>query len=166
MWPFSRTPAKGDLLGYKTVTIKGNRFVIKKLNPFTDFTEENMPQIFTTFIPRRNMDMEKMPEAVKKKYDDGIKAVLQAGVIEPALVPIGKGDARGKEDGVTADDLMRDPDIALRLYIEIVAHSLNRFKGVRGLFFSLRVKSILYTNWRKVMREHQLRFFSPKAATA
>jgi len=85
---------------------------------------------------------------------------VQAGLVKPELVPVGKGDQRGKEDGITVDDIFRDEDLAIKLYIEILAHSLNRFKGMRGLFFSIRIKHLLSTEWRKSMENYQAILFS------
>lgn len=142
---FSREPGKSDLQGIKDITVLGSRFKIKKVNPLLDFTNETMPQIFTDFVTRRKRDAgigDKIAESRRVLKD--IAAMLQAGIVQPKLVPVAAGPEKGNETGVTVDDLMRDTDMATALYWEIVVHSLNRFKGIRGLFFSIRLRHALW----------------------
>jgi hypothetical protein len=46
------------------------------------------------------------------------------------------------------DDLDRMPGLLNALYAEIIGHSLNMFRGLRGVFFSIRLKLWLSTLWR------------------
>lgn len=137
---------KEQLQGYKTIKINGIKFVIRKLNPLLDFRMDKMPQIFTDFLGKANIkndDKVKHPASIERLKDD-MYAVINAGVIEPEIVPVGINEKKGKEEGITVEDIFRDIEIGFKLYTEIIAHSLNRFKGLRGLFFYLRIKRILY----------------------
>lgn len=131
-------------------------FTIKRLNPLIDFTSDNMPQIFTDILSARREDPNRQRTTVELiKMHTDMYAIIEAGVIEPEMVPIGSGDKRGKEDGITAEDLFRDPDIGYKLYMAILDHSLNRFKGIKKLFFSIRTKYLQYTIQRKIMAQLQ-----------
>jgi hypothetical protein len=145
MWPFARTATPEEIRGHKRVTVNGMRFVIRKLNPLIDFTEDKMPQIFTSYVSRRpgaDVPVEG-PEAARKARES-MYAVIRAGTVVPKIV-----QEEAKDDGVRASDLFRDPTLGPKLYIEIVSHSLNVFKGVKGLFFFHRIKLSLWTQWRR-----------------
>lgn len=154
MWPFSKKVNKQELLGYKSMKIHGWKFVIKKVNPLMDFPDGRIPQLFTAFITKRKpADPKDMPEVAIKRIEEDMKIMVEAGLVEPALV------ARGKpNEGITVDDLFREPEVATKLYWEIFIHSLNRFKGIRGLFFSIRIRYMLWMLLRKDMGEDQARF--------
>lgn len=138
-------PSKAGLQGRKSVSVNGSRFVIRKVNPLLDFAEHNMPQIFTEYLSRRK-PAEKAPnERSLQRTMADLKAMLSAGLVEPALVPVGLGETKGNEPGITVEDLLRDEDTAMKLYWEIVIHSLNRFKGLRGVFFSASLRLRLWT---------------------
>lgn len=150
MWPFSSKPDKASLAGLRTVRVNGGTYVIRKVNPLMDFSMENMPQIFSSFQSRRKRpdapDVSDSAKALRDMY-----AMVQAGVVEPELVPVGKGDQRGKEEGITVEDLFRDSSTGPQLYWEILAHSLNRYKGLRGAYFLARTRFTLSTAWRRSM---------------
>lgn len=138
-------PDKSKLQGHLAVVVNGHRFVIRRVNAWLDFTEQNMPQIFTAFVPRRKAAEVTLPtEKQIKRIADDMRVMLEAGLVEPALVPVGQGEKRGHEDGITVDDILRDEESSQKLYWAIVAHSLNRYKGLRGLFFSIKLKYALW----------------------
>jgi len=144
---FSRKPTRARLRRYKTVRISGFKFVIRKLNPLIDFPDDKMPQIFTSFISRRKVDPEKQinEAALRKTYQD-MKNVIEAGLVYPEL-----------SENLTIDDIMADYVLALKLYTEIVVHSLNMFRGLKGLFFSLKTKRLFYTTYASNMESFQMK---------
>ena len=149
MWPFPKTPNKETLQDRKTVTICGQVFVIRKVNPLIDFPANKIPQIFSTAIIPRRTDEKALPEAMVRKYIDDMFATIEAGVVEPHIIPIGKGSARGYEEGITVEDIFRDQEVGYRLYVEILTHSLWKFRGIKGVFFSVVKKHLLYSVYRK-----------------
>jgi hypothetical protein len=135
---------KRKLLGHKRIEIKGMHFVIRKVNPLMDFPADKVPQLFTDFQTVRKPDPTKPPTIEQiKAMREQMLAFIQAGVVEPRLVPVGIGDKNGNEDGLTVDDICRDQDMGMRLYWEIMSHSLNTFSGVKSLFFSIKQKLLL-----------------------
>lgn len=145
MWPFTRAATVGELKGYKRVRIRGMRFVIRKLNPMLDFEADKMPTIFTAAHPRRGANKTPppmTPEAAERAEED-MYAIIAAGVVEPVL----------SKDGLTPKDLFRDIGIGTALYIEIVAHSLNVFRGLKGLFFFHRIKLSMWIRWLNGMAD-------------
>lgn len=130
-----------------TVRINGHKFKIKKINPFIDFPAERMPQIFSYAIKRKKFDPASvtMNEAQVRRGLEDMKAIVTAGVIEPRLSP----------EVLTVDDLFRWGDTGPKLYLEILAHSLNQFSGLKGVFFSIKIRQSLYTAWRKNTAELQ-----------
>lgn len=144
---FSKRDMKQDLQGHKTVKIHGHRFVIRKLNPLIDFNFQNMPQIFSSFVSRRKTEPE---PADPSRMLEQMMAVVNAGIVEPELVPVGKGDKKGKEAGITVEDLFRDAEIGSKLYTEIMLHSMNRFRGLKGVFFSLKNRLKFYITLAKI----------------
>jgi len=164
MWPFGNRASKEKLQGWKRVKVNGSRYVIRKLNPLLDFPADRMPQIFSSFISRRPFDPEKLTPEARARLQEDLQTVLEAGVIKPSLVSVGKGDKRGKEDGITADDLMRD-DTGVKLYIEIITHSLNMFKGLKGVFFSLKTRLSLFIRLRNHTESLLYKPSSPMAGT-
>ena len=135
---------KQKLQGFKTVRICGTKFVIKKINPLLDFTSENMPQIFSSFISRRGPATPDLKNIQKQMMD-----MVSAGLVEPKLVPVGTGDKKGNEEGITVDDLFRDETLAIKLYQEILIHSLNKFRGLKGVFFLIKLRRAFYIELRK-----------------
>lgn len=154
MWPFSRTNCKDVLQGKKFVRVNGLRFTIRKLNPLIDFESSKMPQIFTMFQSRRKtpQDQEVNQERVLKD----MMAIVEAGLIKPELVPVAKTN-----EGVTVEDLFRDMDTGVKLYWEILAHSLNRFRGIRGFFLLMKIRYTLYMQWRQNTESDQVKSSSP-----
>lgn len=153
---------KAKVQEWKTVKVNHAKFIIRKLNPLLDFTADRMPQIFTTFVSRRPIDPEKITAEAKARLEEDLRAVLERGVVKPEIVPIGKGEKRGKEAGITADDLLRD-DTGVKLYMEIITHSLNRFRGLRGVFFSIRTKLSLFMQLQKLTESLLYKPSSPTA---
>lgn len=149
MWKRSEDKIKARLLGLKKINVEGFKFTIKKVNPFIDFPSDKIPQIFTDFISRRPIDTSKQPSPLETaKTYEYIKVILQAGVYFPKLVPSENGDKRGKEGGITVNDLFIDEDIAYKLYLEIMTHSLNKFKGIKGFFLYQKIRLWLSTRWQ------------------
>ena len=158
MWPFARRPDKNRLLGRRRLNICGMRFVIRKINPLLDFPADKLPSIFT--VNRATPAHNNNPNILKKWQED-MAAVVQAVVVEPELVPVGKGEQRGKESGITVDDLFRDPEIGATLYREIIEHSLERFRGLSGLFFSTATRFLRWMRWRRDMDSARYPSFVP-----
>lgn len=153
--PRSKEAVKSDLLGLKKVRINGVTFTIKKLNPLLDFPPDRMPQFFSYYLKRKPV---KEPEALSveqlRKGLDEMKLVVETGIV--AMKP----------EGFAINDLFRWGDTGSRLYLEILAHSLNHFRGLKGVFFSIRIKRLLFTSWQKLMDENQSKSSSPTAVTA
>lgn len=141
MWPFKPNLSVEKLRGYRKIVINGMAFTIRKLNPLIDFRSDQIPQIFTDYESARAR-IPDTPQTAKKAQED-MYAVIHAGVVSPDLVP------EGKKDGLNPSDLFRDPTMGLKLYYEIIYHSLNHFKGFKRLFFWIGIKLsllMLYAN--------------------
>jgi len=161
--------SKEKLLGYKTVKVFGGKYVIRKINPLLDFSYDIMPQIFNAHLTRRQpkQEVNPHPTELQKNLKD-MKTIVRVGLVSPELVPVGKGDKYRKEIGITVDDLFMDVELGSQLYLEILAHSLNKFRHgfldkMRGLFFSMRIRRMLYINYRKNMVNDQSTTFSQTA---
>lgn len=153
MWPFNRAPTKEQLQDRKVVSIHGHKFVIRKINPLADFTADRMPQIFaSSFSTVRSVlrEGEKPHLEYARRVHKDMQAVVEAGLVEPDLVPVGQGERKGKEVGITIEDISRDSETFTKLYWEIWLHSLSRFKGLRNFFFNLRLRYLLWTALRGV----------------
>lgn len=166
MWFFGKKPGKKDLQSLKKVKISGFKFTIKKLNPFLDFNRDEMPQIFTTFISKRKVDVPVQPnEAQIRKYQEDMRMIIEAGVVYPKLVPVGKDEDKGKEKGITINDIFASIEFASKLYLEIIIHSLNQFKGLKGLFFSQKIRRLFYTILQNPTVDNRLNTFSQTEIT-
>ena len=139
---------KDKLQGHKVIKVCGQKFTIRKINPIMDFPADKMPQIFTSFKSERKTEKSAFSATAIMEQ---MMRVIEAGVVYPPLVPIGKGDKHGKEDGITAEDLFRDEESGVKLFQEIMLHSLNRFRGVKGVFFSLKNRLTFAINLAKNM---------------
>ena len=148
MWPFSRGTAKERAGVEKVVRVNGSRYRIRRINPLLDFNSNDLPQVFSSIVPGRRPAVAATFQSMAQTHKD-MALVLQAGVVEPALVKVGVGAKSGNEGGLTAYDLLRDFDTALKLYIEIVDFSLHRLRGLKGLFFSTVRKLSWYALWRR-----------------
>ena len=136
-----KTPTLEKLRGHKKLKINGMSFVIKRINPLVDFPANKMPQIFTEMnMSRRPPNPNPSQLEVKRQLQD-MMTTVQAGVVDPELGPIG---SKGK---LTAEDLFRDPGMGIKLFHEIMSHSLNRFKGLEHLFFSIGIKLSLWIHY-------------------
>ena len=131
---------KSDILGLKNIKVGGIKFTIKKINPLLDFPADKMPQIFTDFKSRRKTNDNDVNEKELKAIDERIKPILEAGIYKPTLAKQESGDKKWHEKGLTLEDLFIDRDIAYDLLKEIMFHALNRFKGIGGVFFLIRIK--------------------------
>ena len=147
---FSKNPTKETLQGRKAVTVCGSKFVIRRINPLLDFPMERMPQVFTSFVSKRKQ-AETLPQDQKKILEE-MRLVVEAGLVDPELVP------RGKE-GITVEDIFRDTDCGVRLYWEILWHSMYRLKGLKGVFFSIGKRLLLSTLLRGVTDRGQATSF-------
>jgi len=157
MWPFRKTTEKEKMLCIKDLKIGGMKFKIKKINPFLDFPAGEIPQIFSDFMFKKNIGLEYKPTEIEvRQIHKNIIPILEAGIYRPILTPIGVGENRGKEKGLTVNDLFIDREIAFNLFHEIINHSLNKFKGLVGLFFSAKIKLWLSTHWQINMANVQL----------
>lgn len=150
MWPF-RKKMRDDLRGIKVVKINGHKFTIRKLNPFLDFEADKIPQIFTDFYARKPKPaQEPSPKLIRQSLQD-MQSVVRAGLVEPKLSP----------ELLTLDDIFRFGDTGPLLYMEILAHSLNQFRGLKGVFFSKGIRRWLFTQWRNSTAEALLKLYSP-----
>lgn len=141
MWPFKQKESLAEKLrGHKQIKIQGMRFTIRRLNPLLDFPSDKIPQIFTDFVSVKDK-----PILDPKKIQEDMYSIIQAGVVEPRL----------SQEGITPEDLFRDPEIGTGLYREIIEHSLNRFKGLKKLFFSIKARYRFYIAWRKLSGHYQ-----------
>lgn len=139
--------------GHKRLTLKGQRFVIRKLNPMIDFAPEKMPQIFSAHNPRRKAPATP-PEIDEKKVMSDMMMIVEAGTVgivgaKSEVVPlasVGKGDQKGREDWITVEDLFRDQEVGLKLYREIMVHALDHFSGIRKVFFYLLTRRMYFTS--------------------
>jgi len=145
---------KEKLNRHKNIKVCGMKFTIRKLNPLQDFPRvQDMPQIFIYYMTKRPIKDEPLNVASMQKAYDDMKKIVEAGIVDPPLVPVEKD--KSKEAGITVDDLFVDEDMATQLYIEILSHSLNRFRGMKGLFFSIRIKRLLHLELQKNIRNYQ-----------
>lgn len=143
---FSTKPTTEKLRQYKKIKLSGMKFIIKKLNPLVDFPSGRMPQIFTYFVSRRKAEEPVINEAVLRKNLEDMKAVIVAGVVRPEI-----------GEKIQIEDILANSVLALKLYTEIIIHSLNMFKGVKGLFFSVKTRRAFYTEYRKNMESLQMK---------
>ena len=144
--PRSNGSLRDDFNGIKTVWVNGHKFKIRKVNPFLDFEADTMPQIFSFYIKRRKPaePADLSFEQIVKSLTD-MKRMVSAGVVWPKLCP----------EILTIDDIFRWGDTGPKLYLEIIAHSLNQFRGLRGVFFSIKTRLWLYMQWRKATAKLQ-----------
>ena len=143
---------KDDLVGIKVIKVNGHKFKIKKINPLLDFDSDSIPQIFTYYQnlrPKPKEQNDLSPKTLKKCLED-MKTLVKIGVVEPRICP----------EIITIDDIFRWGDTGQKLYIEILSHSLNQFRGLKGVFFSIKIRLSLYTLCRKNMEELRLKSFS------
>lgn len=117
-----------------------------------DFPSDKLPALFTD-NPWANDPKKQIPPSPDsvKKIQQMMYMYIEAGVVEPKLLPVGKGDDRGKEDGITVEDLFRNPNLGSKLFNEIVFHSIGREGGLGNLFFSIRKKLGLLTLFQSGM---------------
>jgi len=155
MWFFRKAPTKSWLQDLKAITINGHRFTIKKVNPMSDFTSDKMPQIFSTgFMSIKQPQPGEKPHLeYAKRVRQDMMAVVEAGLVKPELVAVGKGDQKGKEQGITIEDIARDETTFTKLYWEIWLHSLNKFRGIKSFFFNLKLRYLLWTSLRAATGE-------------
>lgn len=152
---------KAELQGHKKVKVCHSQFTIRRINPLLDFDLEHMPQIFTSFQSNRKTD--KSPYDPKVLLEQMMR-VVEAGVVDPPLACVGKGAARGKEEGITVEDIFRDEECGYKLYSEIMLHSLNRFSGLKKVFFSVKTRLAYYINLAKLTESYRARLPLNKAS--
>lgn len=124
---------RAKLLRLKTLKINGMEFTIKAVNPLVDFPPNKIPQIFTDWVSHRKPDP-KAEAPDLRRLQEGMYSVIQAGLDKPRLFT-------KSADGLVVEDLFRDPTIGVKLYYAILEHSLNRFRGLSRLFFSIGIRS-------------------------
>lgn len=146
-WLLGGKLTKDRLNGFKKIKVNGMNFVIRRVNPLLDLPADKIPQFFTDYPFQQQA---KDPLYLKRSLDN-MMIYIEAGVVSPELAPIGKGDKNGKENGITAEDLFRDPEIGTKLYMAIMDHSLNKYRGLKGLFFSIKRKLWSFIIWHLSM---------------
>ena len=127
MWPFSRRTPVEKLRGHKDVRVNGMKFTIRRINPFVDFPDGEIPTIFTDRHPDPQPAKEQSPEDVRRILKD-MQLVVMAGIVRPALT-------RNGEPGLNPEDLFRDPSMGVKLYFSILDHSMSVFRGRQRVFF-------------------------------
>ena len=157
MWPFSTEPTKEALQGHKTIQIGGFVFKIRKINPLADFPSNRIPQIFSSFISKRKVDPAKkvFTEAETRKIQDDVYGVVKAGLVEPKIDP---------PKGMAVEDLFRYEEIGTKLYLEIIAHSLNRFRGLKGFFTLAKIRRGLLMSLQNGTAKNPLKSSLKKAS--
>lgn len=142
MFGFGSKATKAGLQEHKRVVAGGMHFTIKKLVPLVDFQPDRMPLIFseTTRLPKQDLSS---PGVLKRLRED-MMMVIQAGVVDPEIVPPGK-------PGITAEDIMRDTDVGIKIYAAIMEHSLIKTRGLRKPFFFLMRRLLQFTIWLRSM---------------
>lgn len=148
MWPLASMPTKDGLQGIKTIYVEGQKFKIRRLNPLLDFDFNKIPQIFSASFGFKSPTIEQTSEAAIRHIHEDMLSVVAAGVVEPKLVSIGKGEDKGAESGITIQDLFRIPEIGHSLYLAILEHSLIRLRGLKRLFFYLAKLRLSYILWQ------------------
>lgn len=148
MWPFSKAASKEKLQGWRTVRINGWKFTIRKLNPMLDFPPDRMPRLFGELTSVRRPVPESAAKVDEKHSLEDLKLTIVKGTVRPAI-----GLTEKDKADFTADDLLRNGDTAVKLYIEIMSHSLNMLSGLRGVFFYTRIRHWLFTAWLKSMEQ-------------
>lgn len=144
MWPATK-PTPEKIRGHKRVAVCGSKFVIRKINPLIDFEPDRMPQIFTSFVSQRPSEASsKFNEGAYRKMQKDVMEIVAVGVVEPKL-------SKNPDDGITAEDLFRNPDMGYKLFMEIMSHSMNYFSGLKGVFFYLKTRLFLFIHWRSNM---------------
>lgn len=135
MWFFrKKKDLKERFLNLKTLKINGMSFTIKAISPLLDFPSDKMPQIFTDFVSGRNSPISEMSIERVKKIQHDMYSTIAAGVVEPVIKPV------GTKNELTPEDIFRDPSMGVQLYYAIMNHSLNKFSGMKHLFFSTGIK--------------------------
>lgn len=136
---------KRKLLGLKKVKIYGHKFVIKKINPLLDFNSNSIPKIFSSINPKRlSMNDRKLTDVEIKNAYENMETIIEAGLYYPKLTKQQSGENKWHEKGLTVKDLFIDDELGYKLYIEILSHSLNKFKGIVGSFFLNILRRWLY----------------------
>ena len=146
--PACNQKLKDKLNGLKKIKVNGIRFTIKKLNPLLDFPSDKMPQIFSHYLKRKpikeDLNQDISIQQLRQSLSE-MKLIVEAGVVAPQFSP----------QLITIDDIFRFGDTGAKLYLEILAHSLNQFSGLKGVFFSIKIRHSLFTIWRKNMANFQ-----------
>lgn len=133
--------AKAQLHGYKNIRLGGARYTIRRINPILDFHGDRMPAVFSAYSSVRKVDPAKAAELAMSNPTRALEEmmmVVAAGVVSPVLVPQGKGEAKGREDGITVEDLFRDTSHGTELYIKIIKHTFARYSAWRLFLMDLR----------------------------
>jgi hypothetical protein len=155
MWPLTKKLSKDILSNTKSIKVHGFKFRIRKINPLIDFEGDDIPELFTIYQKPKVLPTNINLEFKIKQFQKDMRTTIKAGLVEPNL--------EDNPDKITMDDLFRDPDLAYALYSEIVAHSLKRFSGMKGLFFYLKTKLSLFIHYRQNMESlRQILSFKPE----
>jgi hypothetical protein len=140
-------PSKAGLNDYKKISLGGAVYTIRKINPMLDFPADRCPSVFTAQSPSRRGTG---PIDPKRAIEDMMN-IVRAGLVDPPLA-----DPKAKNsDLITVEDIFRVPEHGADLYLAIMDHTLNRFRGLRRLFFTHRSRQAFYTAYRKAMEADQ-----------
>jgi len=103
----------------KLVVVKGVRFRIKKIDPFSYLDgSQAISQIFQTYEQKREMSEPNL-EKVKAHYKD----VFLAGVVEPKLKR-----KQEEAEGIFVDNLFTEWELANDLFAEIIGYTYGKKK--------------------------------------
>lgn len=105
--------------GQKLVSVGEMTYTIRQVQT-ADFAPGRVPLYITNPAALRTQPLSRLQREQMQ--------IVAAGVVEPRLVPNGMGRARGREAGVTVEELFRDPEHAHDLFVEIVAHSVTPYR--------------------------------------
>lgn len=133
-------PTKAALEGHKSVKLGGAVYTIRKINPMVDFPPDKMPSIFTSHQSARKVDPARAVEANAKKGLEDMMAIVKAGLVSP--------NVSDPKSDVTVADIFRVPEHGAELYLAILDHTLNRFTGLRKVFFSRRIRASFWTAYQ------------------
>ena len=140
-------PTKADLSGHKRISLGGAVYTIRKINPLLDFPSDKTPSVFTAQSPSRRGTG---PVDPKRAIED-MMSIVRAGLVDPPLA----GPKDKNPDLITIEDIFRVPEHGADLYLAIMDHTLNRFRGLRRLFFFHKSKRAFWTAYRNAMADDQ-----------
>jgi len=131
MWPFKRKTLKESLNPTKTLTIKGIRFTIKKLNPEDYLSgQTDLLSSYETYSVKAKESGSQTDPNLIKKLKKFYRQMFLAGVVSPKLSSKGVDECG---DMVSVDEIFNDWGLASELCIEILAFTHGKKKVIQAL---------------------------------